>query len=126
MTDEPNPDSRPDRDAIIGVVFRRSIWIGGLGGVAVGGILLARSLMGPGVTREVDETAVEPPRVDLEPAPEVTDSVMPFTDMAEAWGVDFERDDGARGGISSCCCSTHRCHVREAEAEAGDEAPRRA
>ncbi len=98
MSHESDQDSRPDRDAIIGIVFRRSLWIGALGGVAVGGVLLARSFLGPGVTREVDETTVEAPKVDLEPAPEVTDSVMPFTDMAEAWGVDFERDDGARGG----------------------------
>jgi hypothetical protein len=90
--------TRRDRDAIIGVVFRRSLWIGGLGGAAIGGILLARSLLSPASSRTVDETMVEAPRVDREPAPEVTDAAMPFTDMAEAWGVGFQRDDGARGG----------------------------
>ncbi|MDE0888716.1 MAG: FG-GAP-like repeat-containing protein [Phycisphaerales bacterium] len=90
--------TRRDQDAIIGVVFRRSLWIGGLGGAAIGGILLARSLLGPGSSPTVDETTVEAPQVDREPAPEVTDAAMPFTDMAEAWGVGFQRDDGARGG----------------------------
>lgn len=96
MTDE-RGEQQPDRDAIIGVVFRRSIWIGGLGAAAIGGILLTRSLLAPGSSRTVDESTVEAPRIDLEPAPEVTDVAMAFTDMADAWGVDFERDDGARG-----------------------------
>ena len=96
MTDE-RGEQQPDRDAIIGVVFRRSIWIGGLGAAAIGGILLTRSLLAPGTSRTVDESIVEAPRIDIEPAQEVTDVAMAFTDMADAWGVDFERDDGARG-----------------------------
>ena len=93
----PGGEHRPDRDAIIGVVFRRSLWVGGLGAAAVGGILLTRSLLAPSTARTVNETTVEAPRVDLEPAPELTDTAMTFTDMTAAWGIGFERDDGARG-----------------------------
>ncbi len=97
MTDSPRP-SRPDRDAIIGVAFRRSLYVAGGIGVVVGGVIVARTLLNTEKPREADTQGVEAPVVDTAPAPEVVDLSMPFADMTEAWGIDFVRDNGARGG----------------------------
>ena len=97
MSGSPPPESR-DRDAVIGVVFRRSLMVVGGLGIVVGGVLLARTLLREEEKRLVDESGVEAPEVDRSPAPEVVDLSMPFKDMTSAWGIDFERDNGARGG----------------------------
>lgn len=94
MTERP----RPDRDAIIGVAFRRSLYVVGGLGVVVGGVILARTLLDAEPVREADEAGVEAPVVDTTPAPEVIDLSMPFAEVTDAWGVDFARDNGARGG----------------------------
>lgn len=93
----PSPPNR-DRDAIIGIAFLRSLYVVGAAGVAVGGVLLARTLLQTPETRTADDTTVEAPVIDDEPAAEVVDLAMPFTDVAGEWGVDFSRDNGARGG----------------------------
>lgn len=93
--------SRPsrDRDVVIAVAFRRSLYVGVGLGVVVGGVLLARTLLSPAVEeRIVDQSKVEAPSIDTSPAPEVVDLAMPFTEVTEEWGVDFIRDNGARGG----------------------------
>ncbi len=94
MSEVPNRD----RDAIIGVAFRRSLIGFAAVGVAVGGVLLARTLLDSDETPAASEEVVEAPTASTGPAPEVADFVMPFTDRAAAWGIDFRRDDGARGG----------------------------
>ena len=102
MSDESSPSSstgpRRDRDAIIGVAFRRSLYVAGGIGAVVGGVILARTMLDREPVREADTTVVEAPEIDTAPAPEVVDLSMPFADMTEAWGVDFVRDNGARGG----------------------------
>ena len=103
----PGGEHRPDRDAIIGVVFRRSLWVGGLGAAAVGGILLTRSLLAPSTARKVNETTVEAPRVDLEPAPELTDTAMTFTDMTAAWGGLVVGGGGGGSRVHSCGPGQH-------------------
>ena len=97
MTGTSSPQPR-DRDAVIGVVFRRSLIVVGGVAVVVGGVVLARTLLREEPNRVVDETGVEAPKVDRTPAKEVVDLSMPFTDMTSDWGIDFERDNGARGG----------------------------
>ena len=87
-----------DRDAVIGVVFRRSLFGFAAIGVVVGGVLLARTLLTSSEERVASEEGVDAPEAAVGPAPEVVDLRMPFTDRTAAWGVDFERDDGARGG----------------------------
>lgn len=87
-----------DRDAVIGVAFRRSL-IGFAGlGIVAGGIVFARTLLTAEEDRIASEEGVEAPEASRSVAPEVVDFIMPFTDRTEAWAVDFERDDGARGG----------------------------
>lgn len=102
MTDSdprtPPPRSGPDRDAVIGVAFRRSLLVFVGIAVVVVGAILARSIFQSEEERTAEAIRVEAPEVDDEPAPEVVDLSMPFTDQAAAWGVDFERDNGARGG----------------------------
>jgi len=102
MSDGSSPSSstgpRRDRDAIIGVAFRRSLYVAGGIGAVVGGVILARTMLDREPVREADTTVVEAPEIDTAPAPEVVDLSMPFADMTEAWGVDFVRDNGARGG----------------------------
>ena len=87
-----------DRDAIIGVAFRRSL--AGFAGIGVltGGVLLARTLFRTDAARVASKEIVEAPEIRTGPALEVVDLMMPFTDRTAAWGVDFVRDDGARGG----------------------------
>ena len=95
-----NESRRPrDRDVVIAVAFRRSLYVAGGLGVVVGGVLLARTLLSsPAEERIVDETRVEAPSTDMSPSSEVVDLAMPFTEVTEEWGVDFVRDNGARGG----------------------------
>lgn len=98
MNDSRGQGSR-DRDAVIGLAFRRSLFVAGGVGIVVGGVLLARTLLGgEEEKRVVDEAGIEAPEVDRTPAPEVVDLSMPFTDTTSEWGIDFERDNGARGG----------------------------
>ena len=92
-----DPPAR-DRDAVIGVAFRRSLLGFAAIGVVAGGVLLARTLLTSGEERVASEEGVEAPETSTGPAPEVVDLRMPFTDRTAAWGVDFKRDDGARGG----------------------------
>ena len=95
---DPTPPRPRDRDAVIGVAFRRSLLVfGGVAGV-VATVVLVRPLLEGSTEREVDEGGVEAPEVDRSPAPEVVDLRMPFTDVGSEWGIDFERDNGARGG----------------------------
>ena len=63
----------------------------------VGGFLIARAMFDGEEARIAEEFQVEAPGIDTEPAPEVIESSMPFTDQTESWGVDFVRDNGARG-----------------------------
>lgn len=95
-----NGSRRPrDRDAVIAVAFRRSLYVAGGLGAVVGGVLLARTLLSsPAEERIVDETRVEAPSTDMSPSSDVVDLAMPFTEVTEEWGVDFVRDNGARGG----------------------------
>ncbi len=86
-----------DRDVVIGVAFRRSLFVGGGVAVVVGGFLIARAMFDGEEARIAEEFQVEAPGIDTEPAPEVIESSMPFTDQTESWGVDFVRDNGARG-----------------------------
>ena len=97
MSQTSSPPPR-DRDALIGVVFRRSLFLVGGVAVVIGGVVLARTMLGGEETKDVDRGGVEAPTVDRSPAPEVVDLSMPFTEMTSAWGIDFERDNGARGG----------------------------
>ena len=100
MTDSDQGPRRAtdDRDAVIGVAFKRSLIVVGFVAVVVVGLVLARGIFQEETVRTAEEFQVEAPEVDLEPAPEVADLAMPFTDRAAEWGVDFMRDNGARGG----------------------------
>ena len=94
MNDRPTRD----RDAIIGVAFRWSLFGFAAIGVVVGGVLLARTVLTSNEERVASEEEIDAPEGTTGPAPEVGDLRMPFTDRTTAWGVDFDRDDGARGG----------------------------
>ncbi len=97
MTPSGSQPSR-NKDEVIGVAFGRSLIVFGGIGIVVGGVLLARTLLDVEEQRVADEARVEAPTIDRSPAPDVVDLEMPFTEMASEWGVDFDRDNGARGG----------------------------
>jgi hypothetical protein len=69
---------RRDRDAIIGVAFRRSLFVAGGIGAVVGGVILARTVLDAEPVREADTSGVEAPAVDTAPAPEVSEAVRPW------------------------------------------------